>query len=149
MHRPRNRQRRQCGFTLIESLVVVGIAGVLSSMAYPSLEGHLLRARRIDGVATLLQAQLAQERLRANRAAFGSLAEIGMRATSAAGHYALAANGDTEGYELVATALGAQARDAACRSLRLRSAGAGIEYASGPDAASSNAAAANRRCWNR
>ncbi len=146
MHRPHHRQR---GFTLIESLVAVGIAGVLSSMAYPSLEGHLLRARRVDGVATLLQAQLAQERLRANRAAFGSLAEIGMRATSAAGHYTLAASGDADGYELVATAVGGQARDAACRSLRLRSAGAGAEYASGPDAASSNATAANRRCWNR
>ncbi|MEO7056219.1 MAG: type IV pilin protein, partial [Caldimonas sp.] len=69
------------GFTLIETMVTVGIAGVLSSIAYPPLEGHVLRARRTDALVTLMQAQLAQERYRAEHRSYGSLAETGVPAT--------------------------------------------------------------------
>lgn len=159
-HRNRDRDRDRSrnvigrrsasrGFTLIESMVAVGIAAVLSGIAWPSFESHLLRARRTDGLVSLLQAQLAQERLRANRASYGTLAEIGVRASSPSGHYTLAATGDAAGYQLVATATGRQARDGACRTLRLGGAGANIEYASGPDVATSNPAPANLRCWGR
>ena len=138
------------GFTLIETMVAVGIASVLSSIAYPSLEGHVLRARRTDGLVALMQAQLAQERHRANHRTFGDLAEIGMRATSMSGHYALqVATNSVDGYEVVATATGRQARDASCRTLRLSVDGAGLVYASGPSAAASNPADVNRKCWNQ
>lgn len=142
------RRRRLLGFTLIESLVAVGIAAVLSTIAYPSFENHLLRARRVDGLSAVLAAQLAQERLRANRLSYGTLAEIGVPETSPAGNYRLAATGDALGFEITATAIGRQARDGECRHLRLRTAGAGFELASGPDAATVNAPAQNRRCWN-
>lgn len=141
--------RRSRGFTLIETMLALGVAAIVSSIAYPSLEGHLLRARRVDGLTAVLQAQLAQERLRANRSSYGSLAEIGVGPASTAGHYAIAARGDVDGYEVSALATGAQARDRACRSLRLRSVPGGVEYASGADAASSNPPAANRKCWNQ
>ncbi len=142
------RRRRILGFTLIESLIAVGIAAVLSSLAYPSFEGHVLRARRVDGLSAVLAAQLAQERLRANRLTYGTLAEIGVPATSTGGNYRLAATGDARGFEITATAIGRQARDGECRHLRLRAAGAGFELASGSDAATSNPPALNRRCWN-
>ena len=146
----RTGRRASRGFTLIETLITVSIAGVLSSIAYPSLESQVLRARRSDALVSLMQAQLAQERYRANNRSYGDLAAIGVRSTSLAGYYTieLAANA-ADGYELVATATGRQAHDTACRTLRLVVAGGSVVYASGPDAAASNAAAVNRKCWNQ
>jgi type IV pilus assembly protein PilE len=151
--RSRHRASRRAasrGFTLIETLITVAIAAVLSGIAYPSFEGHLQRARRSDAMVSLMQAQLAQERHRANNRSYGDLAAIGVRATSLSGHYAIeVAASATDGYELVATATGRQANDATCRTLRLVVAGGSVVYASGPDAAASNAATVNRNCWNR
>ncbi len=141
---------RARGFTLIETMLAVGIAGVLSSVAYPSFEGHLLRARRTDGLAALMQVQLAQERHRADHASYGDLAAIGMRATTAAGYYTLrVTESDAAGYAVLASANAGQARDAACRFLRVSSSGFGPELASGPDTATANAAGANRKCWGQ
>ena len=143
-------RRSHRGFTLIEAMIVVAIVGILSSVAWPSFEAYLQRARRVDALVALMQAQLAQERYRANHRTYGSLAEIGVRSSSAAGHYALsvAASG-IDGYEVVASAVGPQMRDAGCRSLRIGSNGANVVFASGADASASNASAANRRCWNQ
>ena len=41
-----NQQTRNGGFTLIETMVAVGIAGVLSSIAYPSFAGRLVPMHR-------------------------------------------------------------------------------------------------------
>ena len=148
---PRSAGRRASrGFTLVETLIAVGIAGILSGIAYPSLESQVLRARRSDAMAALMQTQLAQERHRADHRSYGDLAAIGARTTSMSGYYAIdvAANA-ADGYELVATATGRQARDASCQTLRLAVAGGSVAYASGPDSATSNPPALNRKCWNR
>ena len=143
-------RRASRGFTLVETLIAVGIAGVLSGIAYPSLESQVTRARRSDALASLMQAQLAQERHRANHRGYGDLAAIGLRPTSLSGHYAIeVAASAVDGYELVATATGRQARDASCQTLRLAVAGGSVAYASGPDSATSNPPALNRKCWNR
>ncbi|HEV7578341.1 MAG TPA: type IV pilin protein [Caldimonas sp.] len=144
------RARRAAGFTLIETLVTVAIAGVLSSVAYPSFEGQLLRARRTDALVALMQAQLAQERFRANNASYGSLADAGVRATSPAGHYRIeVVSTGAAGFELLASAVAAQARDAKCRHLRLALVDAALVYASGSDATTANGADVNRACWGR
>ncbi|MEO8080338.1 MAG: type IV pilin protein [Caldimonas sp.] len=143
------RLRRPRGFTLIETMIAVAVAGILSSIAYPSVEGHVQRARRTDALVSLMQAQLAEERYRANNAAYGTLAEIGVRSRSTSGHYLLEVNTVDGGYEIVASASGTQARDTHCRHLRLSTTAAGTEYASGADRSFANPAAINRRCWNR
>ena len=148
--RSARRVPRNGGFTLIETMVTVGIAGVLSGVAYPSLEGQVMRARRSDALVALLQAQLAQERFRANNASYGSLADTGVRPTSPAGHYRIAVvSSDAAGFELLASAVAGQARDARCRHLRLALADATLIYASGSDTTTANGADANRACWSR
>jgi type IV pilus assembly protein PilE len=144
------RPRRARGFTLIETMVTIGIAGVLSSIAYPSLEGQVARARRTDALVALLDAQLGEERFRANHASYGSLAEAGLRATSPAGHYRIeVTSSSAASYELLASAVAGQARDAKCRYLRLALVEATLTYASGSDATTANGADANRACWSR
>ena len=142
-------RRAAAGFTLIEMMIVVSIAGVLSSIAYPSFLGQVQKVRRTDAVVAVMQVQWAQERWRSNNMAYGSLAEIGVAATSPAGHYTLQLGATGPGgYEVLATATGGQARDANCAFLKLEMQGANTVYRSGPDAGTANAAAANRQCWS-
>ena len=137
------------GFTLIEMLVAVAIAGVLSTVALPSFEGQLQKGRRADVLVSMMLVQAAQERHRSNGASYGSLAAVGIGTRSSAGHYTLAlpAVGD-DGYEVLAVAIGTQARDTACSHMKLTVAGANLVYASGSTAAAANPAQANRACWN-
>lgn len=140
---------RPAGFTTIELLVVVSIASVLSSVAYPSFRDQVDKARRADAIGALTQAQMAQERWRANQPVYGSLGDVGVPTRSSAGHYTLqVTSASARGYEILATARGTQDRDADCRNLRLGVDGANFVYTSGPDASAGNPAALNRRCWN-
>ena len=105
------RTPAQRGFTLIELMITVSIAGILSSVALPSFENQLQKARRSDVLLAAMQVQAAQERFRSNAASYGGLAEIGVPATTTARHYTLQiAAYSAEGYELLAAAAGAQAR---------------------------------------
>ena len=146
---PASRRRSLAGFTLIEMLVVLSMTGLLTSVALPTFEGQLQRARRSDVLVTMMQVQAAQERWRSNGARYGSLADIGTPGVSPAGHYSLQAlSADEDGYVVLATATGTQARDANCRNLSLRMMGANPTYASGPDATVANPESVNRKCWS-
>ena len=143
------RLSAQRGFTLIELMATVSIAGVLSSVALPSFEGVLHKARRSDALVAAAQVQLAQEAYRSLANSYGTLAEVRVASRSPAGYYTLeVAAPSVAGYEMVATAIGAQARDAACRYLKLTSRGLDVDRASGPDASVANDAVTNRRCWS-
>ena len=137
------------GFTLVELMLVVAVAGVLSGVAYPSFMGQLQKIRRSDAFVSIMQMQAAQERWRANNPSYGSLADIAISSTSNGGHYALLVTAQLDtGYEVLASALGVQANDAPCRNLRLRVDGGNLVQTSGPDAATNNAQLANRQCWS-
>lgn len=143
-----SNRRRQTGFTFVELLAAMSVAGVLSGLAWPTFQGALQKSRRADALVALTQAQAAQERWRFNQRAYGSLAQIGVAPTTAGGHYTLAVvEAGTDRYVLQARAAGAQAGDRACRVLRLTVDGAMVVRSSGPDEATVNDAAANRRCW--
>jgi len=145
----RHRPARHAGFTAIELLIAMAMVAVLAALAYPSFREQVTRARRVDAVLAIAAAQLAQERWRANQASYGSLVAIGVGSVSGAGHYTLLVSAhDAAGYEILATAVGAQGRDADCRNLRLQVAAGIPSYASGPDASVANAAPMNKRCWS-
>lgn len=142
-------RRRSAGFTLLEVMIATSVSGVLASIAYPSVSGVLLKARRSEALVAMMQIQQAEERWRSNSSRYGSLAEIGHAATAPGGHYNLAVTDPAaDGYAVVAQATGAQAGDRACRYMKLTVDGAFLTYSSGETAATGNTAAANRQCWS-
>jgi type IV pilus assembly protein PilE len=150
MHHRTTTHRAARGFTLIEILIALSMAGVLSSVALPTFQGQLQKARRADALVTMMQVQLAQSRWRANGTGYATLAQIGVASVSSAGHYTLAIASDNDDhYEVRAAATGAQAGDTACRNMLLRVTGANVLQASGPDASAANPAVLNRKCWNQ
>ncbi len=50
------------GFTLIELVIVMTIVAILAALTYPSFEDYLIKSKRIEGQAALLEAMQNQER---------------------------------------------------------------------------------------
>lgn len=137
------------GFTLIETLAAMALAALLCGIALPSFDQQLRKARRADALIAVAQIQGAQERLRSRGTRYGDLAEIGAAPVSPARHYTLQITRfSADGYELLAVATGAQARDTDCRVMAAQAVGMNLAYASGSDASVANADALNRRCWS-
>lgn len=114
--------RRQRGFSLIEISVAAAITGVLSTLAWPALDQHLLKARRADATAALTRVQLAQAGHHAAHGLYASELTALRGASSslsAQGLYALELHLDEQGYTATALALGGQLRDKGCERLEL------------------------------
>lgn len=122
------RRTTERGVTLIELMIVIVIVGILASIAYPSYQNSVRKARRADGEAALIAVQLAQEKLRSscrfyaqNLAGGANVcganaagSTITAPAASPDGHYAIAlTNASGTGFTATATALGDQANDQA------------------------------------
>ena len=130
------------GFTLVELVIVMTVAGLLLSVAWPSYRAQLLRGQRADAVAALQRVQLAQESHRAHHGIYASQLDAlrgAAAARSSEGRYDIALHGGGTRFEAVATARAdtLAAADAACAELRLQVHVGVAEYA--PSA----------RCWNR
>jgi type IV pilus assembly protein PilE len=139
---------QQRGFTLIELMVATAIVGILASVAYPSFQAPVFKARRIDGVTALMHLQMSQERWRSGRSSYADLGELNASAVSSMRHYQLDVTEATSaGFSATATAAGAQAGDSACRVLRITVNGGDTSYTSGADENTANSAADNKRCW--
>jgi len=142
------RRQRHAGFTLVEMMCAVAVAGVLSSAAYPSFTKVLHKARRSDAHVGLMTLQMAQERYRSDHMSYGTVAEIGMLATTPSKHYTLNIDAITDsGFKAQAIATGSQAADAGCRYLQVTVDGLNVTRQSGADATMTNAAEENKRCW--
>ncbi len=130
--------RRPHGFTLIEMLIVVAIIGILAAVTLPSYRSYVLKGKRSDAIATLTQIQLTQEKWRATNSVYGTLAQLGLPATSSQGLYTISAgNLSATSYTLTATATGTQTADTACATIALTE--------NGPDVST----AAKKTCWGQ
>jgi type IV pilus assembly protein PilE len=140
---PRAARRPAPGFTLVELCVVLAVAGVLATIAWPAYQSQMQRGRRADAVAALLRLQLAQESYRAHHGLYAS--QLGVLVGAAAprsseGLYdieLIAAGGDR--YEARATARAGSvvAGDTGCTVLSLQVREGLADFAPSP------------RCWNR
>jgi len=140
--------RRCAGFTLIEMLCAVAIAGVLASIAYPSFQHVIQKTRRSDAQVALMQLEMAQERYRSDHSSYASLTDLGVADKSPLGHYKIVvASSSPTGFRAQAEASGLQASDAACRRLQLVVDGMSVTRLSGTDDSVSNDSAANKQCW--
>jgi len=70
------------GFSLIELMIVVAIIALLSSIAYPAYTGSVLKGKRAEGRAALLETMQQQERYYSQ---YGSYLAFAAGATGAAG----------------------------------------------------------------
>jgi type IV pilus assembly protein PilE len=138
----------QTGWTLSELLVSLALMAVLAAVALPAFQAQQRQARRSDAQSALQQLQLAQARWRGTQSSHATdLASLGWAGDlSPGGHYRLAiADADSEGYSLIATPIGAQARDSACAPIRLQLRHmATVVFSSGADPASDPG-----RCWRQ
>ena len=64
MKYPNNNWRRKVthGFTLIELMIVVGIVGILTALAYPSYQESVLKGRRAEARTAIADLMQQQER---------------------------------------------------------------------------------------
>lgn len=117
------------GFTLIELLLVVAVVGILAAIAMPAYSGYIQKSRRTDATVAIRAVQFAQEKYRGNNTTYGTLAQIGMPATTESGYYTIAVSSATAtGYVVTATAVAgkSQASDSDCTAIQLQQAAGSI-----------------------
>ena len=110
------------GFTLIELMIVVAVIGILATIAYPSYQDYIRKARRIDAQSVMLDIQLLQEKYRVNHVSYGSLTDLGSFPSD---YYTFAISGNTaSAYTITATAKSgtSQASDTGCTSMTVNQA---------------------------
>lgn len=137
------------GFTLIELLCAMAVSAILAAMSLPSFHSVILKTRRVDGLSTIMQLQLMQERHRADHLAYGTLAALQQPVQTSSGHYSVSLHDvNASGYRVLLQAQGAQQADARCRHLQLQVQGLNQVQSSGPTAALGNTTLENRACWS-
>ena len=116
------------GFTLIELLITIAIVAILSTLAYPSYQSFITKARRGEASRELQAFAAGMERYYANNNSSykdASPTRITGSVHTEHGYYSLAVtlSSSNQSYTLIATATGNQANDGKCPSFTLTSTG--------------------------
>jgi type IV pilus assembly protein PilE len=82
-----NLCRKASGFTLVEMMTVLVVSAILITIAYPGFMATIRKSRRVEALDGLLRIQLEQERYRASNTGYGTLAQLGIDATTPGGFY--------------------------------------------------------------
>jgi type IV pilus assembly protein PilE len=126
------------GFSLIDMSVTLAVAVVVVSMALPTYQAHLARARRAQAIGALTQLQAAQESFRSVNGRYAGQLQSLAGLPPMADHLTLSlAAAHASGYIARATMHGDVPRDGGCAELTLTVADGQALH--GP----------SERCWNR
>ncbi|MGD8743546.1 MAG: type IV pilin protein [Granulosicoccaceae bacterium] len=131
---------KQRGFTLLELMIALAILAIIVSVAIPSYQDQIRKARRADGRGALLDAAQALERCNTINGSYNhaSCGNNVVPSDSLDNHYAIAITAITpSSFTLSATAQGTQAEDTNCATLTLTNTGVKT-----PDPATDT-----NRCW--
>ncbi len=117
---------RQKGFNLVELIIVMGIIGILSGVAYPAYVQHMLETRRSDAWIALNSVAAGQQRWYAvNFSYTDDLNRLGGDRSSE-GFYDISLVANDTAFTITATARSSsvQASDTGCTVLTLSETGA-------------------------
>lgn len=146
---------RHTGFTLIELLIVLAIAAILVSLAWPAFTSAINKSRRSDAMSALAQVTQSQERWRRPDLPRSPGSCRGWPASASAspgGHYDISiVAGSVSGTRYKANATvkntSPQTSDTHCQVLQVEMTGGNISYRSGPNGDLANVAP--DPCWVR
>ena len=97
---------RHSGFTLIELMIVVLIMAILAAVGYPAYTKYVIRGKRGEGRAALMDAAAKLERYYSDKNKYtGTLADANISSKSENGHYQISITSATpfQAYTLKAT----------------------------------------------
>ena len=143
---------RARGFTLIELMIAVAVAGILVAVALPSFLDSIRKGRRSEAFSALSAIQLSQERWRSNKATYtATLSDLNVNGTTSGGNYTLAVTANTAtGYEATADgSASAQRNDGQCARLSVKVDRGAITYGSCTGSGCTFSYAATDKCWSR
>jgi type IV pilus assembly protein PilE len=116
--------KKQSGFTLIELMIVVVIVSILAAIGYPAYTDQVIRGKRAEGRAALMDAATRMERFYSDSNQYATtMAALNYNATTETGKYNLAIGGlgaDNQTFTLTATPT---FTDTECGNLTLNQAG--------------------------
>ena len=116
----------QRGITLLELMIVLVVLSILATIALPSYEESVRRARRTEAREALSDFAARQEQFFLDNISYtSSPAALGRGATTENGYYIVSVPTATAiAYTLRATAQGSQGKDTACSVMNITSTGA-------------------------
>ncbi|MBS0289907.1 MAG: type IV pilin protein [Proteobacteria bacterium] len=110
------------GFTLIELMIVLAVIGILTAIAYPTYQNHMIDSRRSDGQAALLNmSSLMESYFTENNTYVGANpTTLGITNASQQGYYTLSVTTATAtAFTLSAAPAGVQTADTTCGTLTI------------------------------
>lgn len=112
--------KRQAGFTLLELMIAVAIAGILLMVVMPSYQQYVYKSNRADAINTLANVAIVLERQFTNTNSYQGLE---LPTQSENNHYTISTVLDDTSFTLTATATGNQSGDTECATFTLNQAG--------------------------
>jgi prepilin-type N-terminal cleavage/methylation domain-containing protein len=75
-------KRNEAGFSLVELMIVVGIIGILASLAMPKMQVFMAKARQSEAKGKLANVFALQQSYFTENNTFGTIAQIGLNVTA-------------------------------------------------------------------